>query len=104
MEDDLAFTLHLTLYQEADLGEYIDFMMNFPTNLNSLKPSEVIVLETICVMIIIDGLMQVLPDHESHDVSWFEPYSYFELADLDNDYIKHKATKGKCAFIQALWT
>ncbi|GFX05893.1 hypothetical protein TNCV_1785261 [Trichonephila clavipes] len=40
MEADLAFTLHLALYQEANLGENITFMMNFRTNLNSLKPSE----------------------------------------------------------------
>ncbi|GFW78507.1 uncharacterized protein TNCV_5110481 [Trichonephila clavipes] len=92
----------LALYQEADLGEYITFMMNFRTNLNSL--SEVIELETICAMIIIDLLIQALPDHESHDIPCFEPYSYFEPADLDSDYIEQEAAKGKGTFIQALWT
>ncbi|GFW27982.1 hypothetical protein TNCV_768621 [Trichonephila clavipes] len=48
--------------------------------------------------------MQVLPDHELHDVPWFEPYSYFEPADLDSDYMEQEAAKGKGAFIQALWT
>ncbi|GFY63649.1 hypothetical protein TNIN_84611, partial [Trichonephila inaurata madagascariensis] len=38
MEDELAFTLNLALYQEADLGDYITFMMKFRTVLNSLKP------------------------------------------------------------------
>ncbi|GFX65819.1 hypothetical protein TNCV_2043521 [Trichonephila clavipes] len=104
MDADVAFTLHLALYQEADLGEYITFIMNFRTNLNSLKPSEVIELETICAMIIIDLLIQVLPDHELHDVPWFEPYSYFEPADLDSDYMEQEAAKGKDIFIQALWT
>ncbi|GFV27164.1 hypothetical protein TNCV_927561 [Trichonephila clavipes] len=55
-------------------------------------------------MIIIDLLIQVLPDHEPHDVPWFETYSYFEPADLDSDYIEQDAAKGKGAFIQALWT
>ncbi|GFT50693.1 hypothetical protein TNCV_567911 [Trichonephila clavipes] len=104
MEADLAFKLHLALYQEVDLGECITFMMNFRTNLNSLKPSEVIELETICAMIIIDLLIQVLPDHEPHDVPWFEPYSYFEPTDLDSDYIEQEAAKGKGALIQALKT
>ncbi|GFT74797.1 hypothetical protein TNCV_2516891 [Trichonephila clavipes] len=97
MEADLAFTLHLALYQEADLGEYITFMMNFRNNLNSLKPSKVIVLETICAMIIIDLLIQVLPNNEPHDVPWFM------RADLDSDYMEHEAAKMKGAFIQALW-
>ncbi|GFT14860.1 hypothetical protein TNCV_3483181 [Trichonephila clavipes] len=100
MEADLAFTLHLAVYQEADLGEYITFMMNFRTNLNSLKLSEVIELETMCAMIINDLLIQVLPDHEPYDVPWFEPYSYFEPVDLDSDYIEEEATKGKGAFFQ----
>ncbi|GFY13488.1 hypothetical protein TNCV_1803591 [Trichonephila clavipes] len=55
-------------------------------------------------MIIIDLLMQVLPDPEPHDVPWFKYFSYFEPADLDSDYIKQEAVKRKGAFIQALWT
>ncbi|GFX86149.1 hypothetical protein TNCV_2560311 [Trichonephila clavipes] len=104
MEADLAFTLHLDLYQEVDLIEYIAIKMNFWTTLNSLKPPEVIVLETICTRIIIDLLMQVLPDYEPNEVPWFQPYSYFEPADLDSDYIEQEAAKGKGAFLQALWS
>ncbi|GFY64496.1 hypothetical protein TNIN_47691 [Trichonephila inaurata madagascariensis] len=104
MEDELALTLNLAFYQEADLGDYITFMMNFRTVLNSLKPSEGIQLETVYAMDIIDLLMQVLPDHEPHDVSWLECFSYFEPADLHSDYMERGAAKGKGSFIQALWT
>ncbi|GFS57001.1 hypothetical protein TNIN_65901 [Trichonephila inaurata madagascariensis] len=104
MEDERAFTLNLTLYQEADLGDYITFMMKFRIVLNSLKPSEVIQLETVYAIDIIDLLMQVLPDHEPHDVPWFECFSYFEPADLHSDYMERETAKGKGAFIQALWT
>ncbi|GFW36323.1 hypothetical protein TNCV_3712441 [Trichonephila clavipes] len=85
MEHDLAFTLHLAMYQEADLGDYINFMMNFRTVLIRLKPSEVIELETICAMNIIDLMMEILHNHEPHDVPWFESFSYFEPADLDSE-------------------
>ncbi|GFT69805.1 hypothetical protein TNCV_3700791 [Trichonephila clavipes] len=68
MEDELAFTLNLAMYQEADLGDYITFMTNFRGILNRLKPSEVILLETVYAVNIIDLMMQVLPDHEPHDV------------------------------------
>ncbi|GFS50686.1 hypothetical protein TNIN_321191 [Trichonephila inaurata madagascariensis] len=72
--------------------------------LKSLKPSEVIQLETVYAMDIIDLLMQVLPDHEPLDVPWFECFSYFEPADLHSDYMEREAAKGKGAFIQALWS
>ncbi|GFT90177.1 hypothetical protein TNCV_1347781 [Trichonephila clavipes] len=55
-------------------------------------------------MNIIDLMMQVLPEHEPHDVGWFESFSYFEPADLDSEYMEQEAAKGKGAFIQALWT
>ncbi|GFS79407.1 hypothetical protein TNCV_3006211 [Trichonephila clavipes] len=104
MEHDLDFTLHLPMYQEADLGDYINFMRNFRTVLIRLKPSEVIELETFCAMNIIDLIMEILPHHEPHDVPWFESSSYFEPADLDSEYMEQEAAKGKGAFIQALWT
>ncbi|GFU15831.1 hypothetical protein TNCV_2367811 [Trichonephila clavipes] len=104
MEHNLAFTLHLAMYQEADLGDYIKFMMNFRTVLIRLKPSEEIELETICAMNMIDLMMEILPHHEPHDVPWFESFSYFEPSDLDNEYMEQEAAKGKGAFIHALWT
>ncbi|GFW36328.1 hypothetical protein TNCV_3712491 [Trichonephila clavipes] len=104
MEHDLAFTLHLAMYQEEDLGDYINFMMNFRTVLIRLKPSEVNELETICSMNIIDLMMEILHNHEPHDVPWFESFSYFEPADLDSEYMEKEAPKRNGAFIQALWT
>ncbi|GFU91755.1 hypothetical protein TNCV_3994571 [Trichonephila clavipes] len=92
------------MYQEADLGDYINFMMNFWTALIRLKHSEVIELETICAMNIIDLMMEILPYHEPHDVPWFESFSYFEPADMDSEYMEQEDAKMKGAFIQALWT
>ncbi|GFW61563.1 hypothetical protein TNCV_348111 [Trichonephila clavipes] len=104
MENELAFTLHLVMYQEADLGDFITFMMNFRNVLIHLKPSEVIQVEDVCCANIIDLMMQVLPDHEPHQVPWFESFSIFEPADLDNEFMEQEAVKGKGAFVQALWT
>ncbi|GFU59119.1 hypothetical protein TNCV_4078751 [Trichonephila clavipes] len=92
------------MYQEANLGDYINFMMNFRTVFIRLKSSEVIELETICTMNIIDLMMEILPHHKLHDVPWFESFSYFEPADLDSEYMEQEAVKWKGAFIQALWT
>ncbi|GFV61640.1 hypothetical protein TNCV_187981 [Trichonephila clavipes] len=104
MEHELAFTLHLAMYQEADLGDYITFMMNFRGVLIRLKPSEVIELETVYAVNIIDVMMEILPYHDPHDVPWFESFSSFEPADLDNEFMEQEAAKGKGAFVQALWT
>ncbi|GFS59714.1 hypothetical protein TNCV_4476681 [Trichonephila clavipes] len=76
MEDELAFTLNLAVYQEADLGDYITFMTNFRGVLNRLKPSEVIELETVYAVNIIELMMQVLPDHEPHEVPGFQQFSH----------------------------
>ncbi|GFS93438.1 uncharacterized protein TNCV_2628211 [Trichonephila clavipes] len=78
--------------------------MNFRTVLIRLKPSEEIELGTICAMNIIDLMMQILPEHEPHDVPWFESFSYFEPRDMDSEYMEQESVKGKGAFIQALWT
>ncbi|GFX39358.1 hypothetical protein TNCV_3860811 [Trichonephila clavipes] len=76
MEHELTFTLHLAMYQEADLGDYITFMMNFRGVLIHLKPSEVIELETIYTVNIIDLMMEILPYHDPHDVPWFENFLF----------------------------
>ncbi|GFT64473.1 hypothetical protein TNCV_2382271 [Trichonephila clavipes] len=57
MEHELAFPLHLAMYQEAELGDYITFMMNFRGVLIRLKPSEVIELETVYAVNIMDLMM-----------------------------------------------
>ncbi|GFY09894.1 hypothetical protein TNCV_3698561 [Trichonephila clavipes] len=78
--------------------------MNFRGVLIRLKPSEVIELETVYAVNIIDVMMEILPYHDPHDVRWFESFSYFELADLDSEFMEQEAAKGKGAFVQALWT
>ncbi|GFY44300.1 hypothetical protein TNIN_124251 [Trichonephila inaurata madagascariensis] len=97
MEDELAFTLNLALYQEADLGDYITFMMKFRTIFNSLKPSEVIQLETVNAMDIIDLLVQVLPDHEPHDVPWFSVFLFSNLLTCTVITLEQRPPKGKRA-------
>ncbi|GFW96935.1 hypothetical protein TNCV_4183861 [Trichonephila clavipes] len=79
MEHELAFTLHLAMYQKADLGDYITFMMNFRGVLIRLKPSEVIELETVYAVNIIDLMMEILPYHDPHDVPWFESFPISNL-------------------------
>ncbi|GFX19212.1 hypothetical protein TNCV_3013561 [Trichonephila clavipes] len=95
MEHELAITLLLAMYQEADLEDYIIFMMNFWGVLIRLKPSEVIELETIYAVNIIDLMMEILPYHDPHDVLWFESFSYFEPADLDSEFMEKEAAKGE---------
>ncbi|GFX56588.1 hypothetical protein TNCV_5035071 [Trichonephila clavipes] len=92
------------MYLEADLGDYIIFMMNVRGVLIRLKPSEVIELENVYAVNIIDLMMEILPYYDPHDVPWFESFSYFEPADLDSEFMEQEAAKLKGAFVQALWT
>ncbi|GFU04402.1 hypothetical protein TNCV_95981 [Trichonephila clavipes] len=71
--------------------------MNFRSVLIRLKPSEVIELETIYAVNIIDLMMEILPNHDPHDVPWFESVSFFERADLDSEFMEQEAAKGKGA-------
>ncbi|GFX75988.1 hypothetical protein TNCV_1995421 [Trichonephila clavipes] len=103
MENELAFTLHLAMYQEADLGDYITFMMNFRNVLIRLKPSEVIQLETICCTNITDLMVELLPCHDPHDVPWFECFSFFEPTDLDSEFMEQEAANAK-GMAYCLWT
>ncbi|GFU58311.1 hypothetical protein TNCV_167351 [Trichonephila clavipes] len=54
-------------------------MTNFRGVLTRLKPSEVIEMETVYAVHIIELMMEILPDHDPHDVPWFESFSSFEL-------------------------
>ncbi|GFX85864.1 hypothetical protein TNCV_2472661 [Trichonephila clavipes] len=67
--------------------------MNFRSVLIRLKPTELIKLEIICAMNIIDLMIQILPEHEPHDVPWFESFSYFEPVELASEYMEQKAAK-----------
>ncbi|GFS54579.1 hypothetical protein TNCV_2748991 [Trichonephila clavipes] len=83
------------MYQEADLGDYINFMMNFWTVLIRLKPSEVIEIKKICAMNIIDLMMEILPYHEPHDVPWFESFPISNLPTWIANTWSKRLPKGK---------
>ncbi|GFS72634.1 hypothetical protein TNCV_1420401 [Trichonephila clavipes] len=103
METDQSFQLYLAKYQGLDLGTYITFMIYLRIFLIAAKPNKVITIQNVNAVNIIDLLIPVLLDHEPHDVPWYEPFSYLELADLHNDYLEKEAVKGKGALIQAIW-
>ncbi|GFX59182.1 hypothetical protein TNCV_936971 [Trichonephila clavipes] len=103
MEAEQYFQLYLAKYQGLDLGAYITFMMYLRLFLITAKPNEEITIQNVNAVNIIDLLIRVLPDHEPHDVPWYECFSYFEPADLHNDYLEQEAIKGKDAFIQTMW-
>ncbi|GFX70712.1 hypothetical protein TNCV_1032401 [Trichonephila clavipes] len=94
--------LSIIPYQGLDLGAYITFMMYLRLFLNTAKPDEVITVQNVNAVNIIDLLIQVLPNHEPHE-PWYECFSYFESADLHNDYLEQEAVKEKGAFFQAIW-
>ncbi|GFX42412.1 hypothetical protein TNCV_1519761 [Trichonephila clavipes] len=48
------------------------------------------------------GMIEPTFDYRLSDVPWYESFSYFEPADLHNDYLEQEAVKGKGAFIQAI--
>ncbi|GFT83718.1 uncharacterized protein TNCV_3891011 [Trichonephila clavipes] len=53
---------------------------------------------------IVELLTKVLPDHHSLDIPRVRAFARFEPKDVSSDYVEQEASKGKGAFIQALWT
>ncbi|GFW88245.1 hypothetical protein TNCV_820021 [Trichonephila clavipes] len=102
MEDDGVFAINLSLYQGVDLGDYIHFMVLFRSRLNTMKPAEVIVLES--TVDLVEKIQQLLPNLDLRDFPSFEPFAYLEPTDLFHDYPEQEASKGKGALIQAVWT
>ncbi|GFS97967.1 hypothetical protein TNCV_2019051 [Trichonephila clavipes] len=102
MEDDNVFALNLSLYPGADLGNFINFMVLLRTHVNTLKPSEIIALESIVDQV--EKIRQLFPHLNLRDFPSLKPYAYLEPADLFHDYLKQEARKGKGAFIKAVWT
>ncbi|GFT23931.1 uncharacterized protein TNCV_3207811 [Trichonephila clavipes] len=49
-------------------------------------------------------LTKVLPDHHSLDILRVRAFARSEPKDVTSDYVEQEASKGKGAFIQALWT
>ncbi|GFY29761.1 hypothetical protein TNCV_1813381 [Trichonephila clavipes] len=49
-------------------------------------------------------LTKVLPDHHPLDILRVRVFARSEPKDVSSDYVEQEASKGKRAFIQALWT
>ncbi|GFY31868.1 hypothetical protein TNCV_4201761 [Trichonephila clavipes] len=49
-------------------------------------------------------LTKVLPRHHPLDIPRVRAFASFEPKDVSSDYLEQEASKGKRAFIQALWT
>ncbi|GFS52627.1 hypothetical protein TNCV_45191 [Trichonephila clavipes] len=52
-------------------------------------------METVYAVHIIELMMEILPDHDPHDVPWFESFSSFEPADLDNEFMEQEGRRRK---------
>ncbi|GFV57258.1 hypothetical protein TNCV_2822751 [Trichonephila clavipes] len=102
MEDDRVFAINLSFYQGEGLGDYINFMVLFRSHLNTMKPSEVIVLES--TVDLVEKIQQLFPNLDLQELPSFEPFAYLEPVDFFHDYLEQKASKGKGAFFQAVWT
>ncbi|GFX70710.1 hypothetical protein TNCV_1032381 [Trichonephila clavipes] len=102
MEDDRVFTINLSLYEGADVGDYINFIVLLRCHFNTMKPSEVIVLGS--TVDLVERIQQLFPNLDLRDFPSLEPYAYLEPADFFDDYLDQEASKGKGAFIQAVWT
>ncbi|GFX86144.1 hypothetical protein TNCV_2560261 [Trichonephila clavipes] len=103
MEDDKAFAIRLAVYRVLDLGDYINFMVQFRDRLNNLKPAEIIAFEPIYTVDLIEPMENVLPNLEPRDIPTFERFSNSEPVDMVYDYLEQEANKGKGTFIQAVW-
>ncbi|GFS47806.1 hypothetical protein TNCV_3598151 [Trichonephila clavipes] len=102
MEEDKVFAINLSLYEGADLGDFVNFFLLFRSRVNTLKPAEIIVLES--TVYLVEKIQQLFPNLDLRDFPSLEPHAYLEPADFFHDYLEQKANKGKGAFIQAMWT
>ncbi|GFW61532.1 hypothetical protein TNCV_347801 [Trichonephila clavipes] len=78
-------------------------MTQFRIIVNGLQPPEIIDLHTDTEQRIVELLTKVLP-HHLLDIPRVRAFASFEPNDVSSDYLKQEASKGKRAFIQALWT
>ncbi|GFU94952.1 hypothetical protein TNCV_332881 [Trichonephila clavipes] len=104
MEAEHAFQVYLIQYQGVHLSDYITFMTQFRIIVNGLQPPEIIDLHTDTEQRIGELLTKVLPDHHSLDILRVRDFARSEPKDVSSDYVEQEASKGKGAFIQALWT
>ncbi|GFY62456.1 hypothetical protein TNIN_135021 [Trichonephila inaurata madagascariensis] len=96
IEDEKALALNLAVYQGTDLGDYINFMVQFQSSLNALKPADVIALEPIYTVDLVEQMQQLLPNLNPRQIPTFESFAYFEPADVFED-LEQEASKGKGA-------
>ncbi|GFU15857.1 hypothetical protein TNCV_2367981 [Trichonephila clavipes] len=104
METDETFQLYLIKYQGVHLSDFITFMTHFQIIVNGLQPPEIIDLYTNTEKRIVELLTKVLPHHHPLDIPCFKAFASFEPKDVSSDYLEQEASKGRGAFIQALWT
>ncbi|GFV80578.1 hypothetical protein TNCV_1044291 [Trichonephila clavipes] len=104
MEADHAFQVFLIQYQGVHLSDYITFMTQFRIIVNGLQPPEIIDLHTDTEQRIVELLTKVLPDHHSLDIPRVRGFARSEPKDVSSDYVEQEASKGKGAFIKAMWT
>ncbi|GFU74866.1 hypothetical protein TNCV_4961941 [Trichonephila clavipes] len=102
MEAEHAFQVYLIQYQGVHLSDYITFMTQFSIIVNGLQPPEIIDRHT--EQRIGELLTKVFPDHHSLDILRVRAFARSEPKDVSSDYVEQEASKGKGAFIQALWT
>ncbi|GFW54109.1 hypothetical protein TNCV_3829171 [Trichonephila clavipes] len=101
MEAEHAFQVYLIQYQGVHLFDYITFMSQFRIIVNGLQPPEIIDHHT--EQRIGELLTKVFPDHHSLDILRVRAFARSEPKDVSSDYVEQEASKGKGAFIQALW-
>ncbi|GFV00751.1 hypothetical protein TNCV_1385701 [Trichonephila clavipes] len=104
MEADQTFQLYLIKYQGVHLSDFITFMTQFRIIVNGLQPPEIIDLHTDTEQRIVELLTKVLSHHHPLDIPRVRAFASFEPKDMSSDYLEQEASKGKGAFIQALWT
>ncbi|GFT01998.1 hypothetical protein TNCV_2635861 [Trichonephila clavipes] len=104
MKADQTFQVYLIKYQGVHLSDFITFMTQFRIIVNGLQPPEIIDLHTDTEERIVELLTKVLPHHHPLDIPRVRAFSSFEPKDVSSDYLEQEASKGKGAFILALWT
>ncbi|GFT02932.1 hypothetical protein TNCV_4962121 [Trichonephila clavipes] len=104
MGADHTFQINLIKYQEVHRSDFITFMTQFRIIVNGLQPQEIIHLHSDTEQRIVELLTKLLPDHHSLDIPRVRAFARFEPKDVSSEYVEQEASKGKGAFIQALWT
>ncbi|GFY09795.1 hypothetical protein TNCV_3697571 [Trichonephila clavipes] len=91
MEDDRVFAINLSLYERADLGDSINLMVLLRSHLNTMKPSEIIVLES--TVDFVEKIHQLFPNLDLRDFPSLESYVYLEPANLFLYYLGQETSK-----------